>query len=440
MARTAEQMPTRSAPFELSGLLPEALVPWHGSNALEGDDVAARAVACAGAAALVALPFLLLASVVLEAPFAAPAAIAAGYLLIPRAAGLRFPYGVAVASIVVPLALVMWSLGYLLLLDGPSQGELAAALLAPFFAAAPAVARLAVATRDESAVVTARRSADCLDRLAPSEAVLVVRGDGELLAATQAARATLGLLEETSGGDVGRRFGLLDRPKLAEAIGHCLRGQERTEVTLRSAGDRSGRTGYTAEVSEAGGGAVSIRLREALSDVSARAEDAGAVQSTAGPDAPDWNDGEGCDVTEAVAFAMRRCETTAEARGVVLSADVESDLWARCDRQVCRRILHLLIDGALHQSGPECAIALSGRGLRGVVLLRLAVRFTSEWTDAPSGAAIWSSLRGAVEEVGGTLVVEETPGETRLSVRLERTAPQQTIAEGERNEDLGGRD
>ncbi len=436
MARTAEQMPTRSAPFDLGGVLRETLVPWRGSNALEGDDGAARAIACAGAVALVALPFLLLASVVLAAPFAAPAAIAAGYLLIPRAAGLGASRGVTVASVVVPLALVMWSLGYLLLLSNPSQVELAAALLAPFFAAAPAVARQVVTTRDESAVVTAQRNAACLDRLARAEAVLVVRGDGTLLAATQAARATLGLSQETSGGDVGRCFGLLDRPKLAEAIGHCLRGEGRSEVTLSSADDRSGRAGYTADVSDAGGGAVSIRLREVQAEVPVQPEDSSPMLGVVESEAPSRNDSEACDVTEAVAFATRCAETMAETRGVTLSAAVEGDLWARCDRQVCRRILHLMIDGALAESRPDGAIALSGRGLRGVVLLRLALRFASDDADAPGRAATWSGLRGAVEEVGGTLVVEETPAETRLSVRLERTEPPPAIAGSERNEDL----
>ena len=106
------------------------------------DVIAATALAAAGLAALVALPFLIITSLALGAPFAAPAAIALGYLGIAHAMASRQPRRAAAWSFGVFFGLAGWAFLLALTSGVPrSAPGLAALLMAPLFAAAPALVR-----------------------------------------------------------------------------------------------------------------------------------------------------------------------------------------------------------------------------------------------------------------------------------------------------------
>jgi hypothetical protein len=428
MARTAGQMPRRLSWFDSAALVHAAVPPLRAGDArseglAEGEDLTARAVAYTGLAALFGLPILMLASMLLDAPFAAPAAIALGYLATSYALASDHPRSAAAINAAVLVGLVVWAASSLVAGEGVSPAGLAAALLAPFFAAAPAVARLAIAPRMDRASRVALRNTACLDQLAPREAVLVVRRDATLLAATRAAQASLRLAAGALGIDVTRRFGLIDRPKLADAIARCRPGDEPVEITTRSecGGHSDEEAGLTVTVSAIEEGVLSIRLAAAGAGgpaaVIERRSGEGPAHGggvTAGP---------GCDIDAAVSFALRRAEPNAEARQAVLTANVEEGIAARCDRQLCRRILFLMIDSALARSGPGDALHLTARALKHVVLLQLVGARGPDDEQSAAGAKTdhdLARLRQLAEEAGGTLVTDSLAGEMRISVRLDR--------------------
>lgn len=412
-------MPRRHSSFDLHALIHAVRPAWAtlGAPLREGDDLTACAIASSGFAALIGLPMLLIASVVFSAPLAVPAAISVGYLATSYALASRHPRGAAAINAVVLVGLVVWSSSVMLGGEELSRSGLAAALLAPAFAAAPAVARLAIAPRADRVSAAALRNAACLDRLAPAEAVLVVRRDGTLLAATRAARASLRLSDEAIGTDIGRHVALVDRPKLAAAIASCPRGEAPIEVALQSGGTSHA---CTAEISSAEDGAVSLRLLPA--EVQAPL-DSGTSRRSAEAHAKERDAAMGpvCDVGEAVAFAMRRGEENAEAKRAGLTAEVEGGLRARCELQAFRRMLHLMFEGALMQAGVGDRLHLTARGLKSVALLRLVRVPALDDSERPAGKGHddWMALREVVEAAGGTLLVEESPAEMRLSVRLE---------------------
>ena len=429
MARTAGQMPRGPFSFDFAARV-QAAVPALcasrplGERPVRGDVLTARAIAYSGLVALFGLPILMLASLALAAPFATPAAIALGYLAASYALASRHPRSAAAINAVVLSGLVVWSLSLPLGGEEFSRAGLAAALLAPFFAAAPALARFAITPRTDAASGIALRNAACLDQLAPDEAVLVVRRDGTLLAATRAATAALQLPAGAVGSDVGRCFGLVDRPKLSDAIARCPSG-ETTEVTLQGENRGEGEApAYTAEILAAGAGAVSIRLRSAA--VGARPLTVAEPSRCGDPDpTSDLGTGPICDVGEAVAFAMRHAEANAGTRRAALTWDVGDGIWARCDRQICRRIVVLMLEGALPQSGPGDHLHLTARTLKGVVLLRLAVRpgpGSPHFLESAEGNISLAVLHQMVEAAGGTLVADRNPAEIRLSVRLDLAA------------------
>jgi hypothetical protein len=138
--------------LDVSRLL-AAVLPGRGRSAGEdaGKAAVAQSLASAGLSGLVGLPFLMLASVMLETPLAGPAAIALGYLGSARALALCRPGRAAAWSAAVFAGLVAWTLLPFATGDGPSSApELSAVLLAPLFAAAPAFARFILATTETS--------------------------------------------------------------------------------------------------------------------------------------------------------------------------------------------------------------------------------------------------------------------------------------------------
>jgi hypothetical protein len=425
MARTAGQMPRGLASIDVGPLVHALVQPLRADGALgveqpQGDELTTRAVACSGLVALFGLPILLLASVVLGAPLAAPAAIALGYLAMSYALASDHPRSAAVINTVVLVGLVVWSLAFLLIGEELSRGALAAALLAPIFAAAPALARLAMAPRMDRAAGIAQRNTACLDQLAPDQAVLVVRRDGTLLAATQAARTDLAIPAGPSG-DVDRCFALVDRPKLSDAVARCRPGAPAVKITLHGSSDTGCEARrFAAEVSGGEGETVAIRLRAVEAQGPALQAAAETVQGIVVPTAE--RAGPVCDVGEAAVFAVRHAQASARSKRVLLTSAVEERAIARCDRQICRRILVLMIESALTRSDPGDALQLTGRTMPGVALLRLVrVSISSDRQAAPDldRQDDIAALRLLVEQAGGTLMVSRSADEMQISVRLD---------------------
>ncbi len=429
MARNAGQMPRRPSWSDSEAFVLAAVPPLgEGSvfgTAGEGRD--ARAIAYSGLAALFALPVLLLASVLLGVPLAAPAAIALGYLASSYALASDRPRSAAAINGVVLVGLVVWAAGMLVTGDGISRIAVATALVSPLFAAAPALARLLLAPRTDRATSVAQRDTACLDRLAPKEAVLVVQRDGALLAATRAARATLGLPAEARGADVSRFIALMDRPKLTDAIARCRPGAEPAEIIVRgeSGGRRGQATCFTAQVTADDENVVSIRLT--VGDAVRRAKVVTLSRPRTRKRGSGLAAGPVCEVREAVDFALRHAAPIAEARGVLLFANVEAGVTARCERQIGRRILCLMVECALNGSSGGDVFHLTGRAMKSVTLLRLAggrIRDGEQQRGNTGAQEACAALRRLVDEAGGTLVVDESAGEMRVSVRLEPAVAQ----------------
>src|SRR3712207_3417117 len=106
------------------------------------DSLTVRALAGAGLAAMAGLPLLMLASLGLGAPLAAPAGFALGYLAIAHAVSSRQPRRAAVLSVAVFSAFAGWTLLFGLTGQLHSWPGFVSALMAPAFAGAPALGRL----------------------------------------------------------------------------------------------------------------------------------------------------------------------------------------------------------------------------------------------------------------------------------------------------------
>ncbi|MDQ3558064.1 MAG: hypothetical protein M3453_02545 [Pseudomonadota bacterium] len=295
--------------------------------------VDARSLMAVGTAGLLALPALMLASIPLDAPLAGPAAISLGYLAIARAIVAHRPRRAAAWSAAVLAGFVAWTV--LVLTDkggGLSGAYLAAGLLAPGFAAAPALVRRFTRTGVPKAA-----------------AVMDVRPRSDQLSA--AGRETLSRHAhnlQPSPQDQGVSFG------------------------------------------------VNIAAPASVSDVG-----------------------------EAIGFALRHVAPKAAARDVELVSQCAAAVLAACDQQTCRRILLMLIDSAIDQSRPGETVRITGKRLKGAVLMR--VSSTPEIRAGASGADLpdlpsRAALRQTVENAGGTMVFEMSRGVARVSVRLAQSA------------------
>jgi hypothetical protein len=143
------------------GLLPQEALPSDGGTT-------ARAFRAAGLAALVTLPFLLLASLASGVPLAGPSVIASGYLCIAFAIASRRSRQAALLTGVVLAGLVAWSLLCFFTEAAPNSWAVSAALLAPLFAAAPALVRFTMTSDRVLCAQPDQRDADT-ERRAPSE-------------------------------------------------------------------------------------------------------------------------------------------------------------------------------------------------------------------------------------------------------------------------------
>jgi hypothetical protein len=435
MASTAGQIPRDLFGFDFRRLVHAVCAREQGGiggGLLAGDDLTTHAVASAGLAALFTLPLLLLSSAVLAAPLAAPAAIGLGYLAMSHALAAQHRRRAALINAVVLCGLIGWLLFFLLLGEGQlSRSGLMAALLAPLFAAAPAFARSIIATRTAGlasvAPIVRHAALDrvaCLDEFAPSEPVLILDGEGTVLAATSATRKILRALPDAFEHHINSFFDSNDLPLLLGAIDRCKKRSEPIGVDLGVCDETPGiEKVYTAAFSLCDDGTVAMRLQEhpalepspvaVKEDTVPRSVLMKAAKTAIAPS---------CNIGEAVAFALRHAGPKAEAKKARLTSAVEADIAAACDRQVGRRILHHLIDNALNGSEAGGAVHVLARRLRGVVLLRVASELGSDASGAEGRSdepLDVTALRSLVEGAGGTLIVDRESDEIVLSVRLD---------------------
>ncbi len=395
-----------------------------------GDTLAARATASAGLAAVLGLPILLLASLVLDAPLAVPAAIASGYLAISHALASNRPERAAFISGVVLAGLIGWLVLYLVGGEQPlTRTGLAAALMAPLFSAAPAFARSLMAPR--AAIVAslvplshaaALERVACLEELAPFEQVLIADQEGCVLASTRAARRRLRLLPDAFEQPVTGLFDPADMPAVADALRRCGTRGEEVEISLQAVGLGEEKACATWMFSPYRGGAVSLRLVERVHAEPPISEPA-AVSEGVAPTAP--TDGAGelpfhiCDLGEAVAFALRHARPRATARGIALASACERGLEIACDRQLGRRVARLAIEGALATNRTGGTIRVDARKLKGIVLMRVAVELTLDDVEIEARDSIeLAMLRVLIDDAGGTLMVDRRGESLVLSVRL----------------------
>jgi hypothetical protein len=264
---------------------------------------------------------------------------------------------------------------------------------------------------------------DCLDRLAPSEAALILDRNGELRAATRTAYAVIGPPYPRIGEDISRKFELFDRPTFLDALADCHATHRPIEIALRIQGERgtAGRR-IAAILAFDRAGMISMRLRKAQTNLVPQVttdEDGGHEPNE--PAALDPCMGSKCDMQEAIAFALRRTGPRAQRLGVAVIVDAEAQLTVACDRQMCRRALKLLMDYAVTMSRFGGAVSISARQRRGVVLLRIT---TDAAMDAENGTRCLrgpelSAAGALVEQAGGTMLIERSAEGLSLSVRLD---------------------
>lgn len=116
--------------------------------AAESGDLTVRALRAAGFAALAALPLLLLASLMLSVPLAGPALIASGYLGAAFMLATDRSLQADLVCGIVLAGLLGWTFLCFATETVPAAWDVPAALLAPCFAAAPALVRIALGRGD----------------------------------------------------------------------------------------------------------------------------------------------------------------------------------------------------------------------------------------------------------------------------------------------------
>jgi signal transduction histidine kinase len=145
-----------------------------------------------------------------------------------------------------------------------------------------------------------------------------------------------------------------------------------------------------------------------------------------------------CDIDDAVAFALRRLAPKAAAKGIAVAAIGEKGLSAACEQRACRRMLSILVDGAIDAGGDKAAVSVMARRLKGIVLLQVSLKArgsASEGAARLRSAVDQSAARELAEAAGGTLVVEELPEGARASIRLALAPP--TMANRRQHERFG---
>jgi hypothetical protein len=133
-----------------------------------------------------------------------------------------------------------------------------------------------------------------------------------------------------------------------------------------------------------------------------------------------------CDISDAIAFALRHAAQKAEARRILLVPTVDPDVAAACDRQIGRRIVSHLLETLLTASRPTATIHVLARRLKGVVLIRAQCEAAAEESGSCEGSPVEeniATMEGMVEEAGGTLIVDRQSGGLVMSIRLDLAFP-----------------
>lgn len=440
MAATASQI-ANSYGVDWEGALRAAQARSAVGNVLAGDDLTARALGGAGLAALLLLPLLLLASVILSVPLAVPAALGLGYLATSRALAAKHRRRAALINASVLSALVGWLLTYIALADGSATNAgLAAALMTPLLAAAPAFARAYLRTRERRAEIAAAHRRDAIsewvkwmNEVTPRDQVLILSGEGRVLAATAAACAKLGS-RELLGCDVRSVIASDDVGPLLGEIRRCLGGGGRVDVSLSFRGDfdpnghaplnrRKGDVRLAGVLAACGEGLVAMRIKDDAT-CEPPLQSSQSERPTASRSAIDSKEGiaPSCDIGDAAGFAFRHAMPKAKAMRVGLGLSVEPDIVAACDRQTGRRITQRMIECALHGCQPNGSVEVLARKTKGVALLRAASRLRNQEfarEEEADNRLDTASLRALVEAIGGTLVVDREGDDIILSVRLD---------------------
>ena len=404
------------------------------------DLVVARSLASAGLGGLVGLPFLLLASIALEIPLAGPAVIALGFLAGARETAMNRPRRALAWTAAVLAGLVAWPLVSLMAGDGQAGGPaLAALLLAPVFAAAPALARSIVTPKPPPGAAAALRSVACLDRLAPDEAVLFLSRSGTICAGTRAGLSALGLPSHAAGGDVADRLAMTDRPALLEALACCDEDGGEVEIIVRPAGGEAAER-LVAAIASGPEDLLTMRIRPAAAGdadgaAGARMDCHSEREASPDPVAPGAA-ASICRLDREIEPILRNAEAKARGKRIALTCGVEPGLAAIGDPRLCRRMLGVLLGSAIGRASAGAEIEVLTRPLKGVALLRISVS-----CDEAAGD-IWDveklAIIGAVaDQLGGTALAERRPGHQRISVRLALAPSRMAVGTGERSKEAG---
>lgn len=408
------------------------------------DLLTACSLASVGFAALAALPLLILASLAAGVPLAAPAALALGYLPIAHAIAAGRPSRAAAWSAAIFSALAGWSL-----LFGLTGGALqswsgfAAVLMAPVFAGAPALARFLIADRPRPAERSAAERIACLDRFAPSEALLFLDANGKVVAGTRAGLGALGIPGNGKGADVTRRIRPGDQPLLLDALARRGSADCARELVLRTTGEGGGEAAARVAATVAAGPDGTAMLR--LSSVPPAEPDAGVDARPVGLPVRSRRAAEPapasapcCDLQEAISFALRHIGPKAQANNVALICEGESEVLAACDMRTCRRIVQGLLELAVANCRERGVVRLAARNLRGAVLLRVSLH-------AADGGAVQlaqlhealaaASLQDIIDRAGGSMLVEPSADGVTVSIRL--VSATRTVAEQRQVEPIG---
>lgn len=371
----------------------------------------ARAISTAGYLALLALPPLLLSSALLSAPLAVPAAIGLAYLPLARAIESGNGPLAKRLGVVIMGALFAWLSFHLALGGSDSVSGLAAALMAPLVAAAPTLVRSLRPTPIKDEMNDVRRAAlrriDCLEEIAPFDPMLILDGEGKTLGATSATRTLLGISSICLDPHVASLLAGEDSEKLHEAIRHCSTGKA---VTIAIGADEGAR--LQATLSSCRDGTIAMRLQELRESRSAPVSATPAVVEAPAPVS---------DAGEALAFAIRRAEPAAAAKGIRLSSHGDANTVAACDRQLARRILCQAVDAAVCSSSGNGAVDAVIRRLPGVVMVRVGWRAEPVADGLPcvqgDGLDV-EILQTLAEAAGGTMIAASDGAKRSLTLRL----------------------
>jgi hypothetical protein len=412
---------------------------------LRSGNATAQAVAGAGLMALFTLPFLLLLSVVFTAPIAVPAVIGVGYLALSQALIAEHHRRAGLITACVLGGLVAWVLLFSIAGEGRlSSAEIAAALVAPLVAAAPAVVRSFTSQREGNPAPASeilRRAAlervECLDAWAPCEQVLLLDSEGAVLAATAAARRRLRLLPEGFEHHVSSLFESDDLTEIYDAVGRlagtdaerragrarwAVEGPELEVRKLNCVGQE-----LNGKLTRCNDGTIAMRIETIPDTDPAQSELKGLARAACVTVTPADRPRQAvCDVGEALSFTLRHAKSKANVKRVTLTASVDANLLVACDRQVGNRILCQLVDCVLSGSEAGSFVKVSGRRVKGVGLLKAesAAGMDAVGIAESDDRLDIASLRDLVDSAGGTLVVDRRDHKIALSVRLDLAVSQ----------------